>query len=437
MVLFSLILACIALYGFFTATEMAMVSVRRGRLQQLADDGSAEAAMVLQLQQDPNGFLSSVQIIITLIATLIGVLSGMLVVPLVTAWLQHVSVLSTVADSVSVLVLVLVLTYLLLVFGEFVPKRLALQQAEGIALRLARMMQVLAVLWRPVVLVLTASTNMVLRVLGYGSVPVARVTEEDIRHLVRQGTEEGSVKPQEQELIEGIFRFGDRSVRQIMTPRRDVSALDAEQRLDSLIDAIIQEGFSRFPVYEENLDQIVGVTHVRNMLQMYHFDNGHSPIRATMFPALFVPEHIPATSLLPLFRRSQQHLAIVLNELGTFEGIVTLEDVLEEIVGDIADENDQDDESTVITYDDGSRLIDGTVSIDQVKAYLEIDALPEEAFYRFDTLAGFVISLFGHIPVRGESVVWNAWRFEVVAMDGLRIDKVLIIPEPEQPEEIE
>lgn len=423
------ILVLVLANGLFAGTEAAMIAARRGRLQQSAEQGNKSARVAVQLQEDPNRFLSTVQVGITLIGTLAGAFGGVSIATRLTEILAQIPAIEPFAGSIAFVTVVVAITYLSLVVGELVPKRLALQSAEAIATMMAQPMLLLSNLSRPIVVLLGWSTEVLLALLGRRNVIPELVTEEDIRQLVREGTEEGVVEPQEQILIESVFKFGDRSVRHILTPRRDVYALDADAQLGTVLDDLLESGFSRFPVYEHNLDHVVGIVHVRDLLRLYRAQGGEALVRDAMYSPLFVPESIRASMLLATFRKDQRHMAVVVNEHGGVEGIVTLEDVLEEIVGEIADEYDESEEQAIIRRDDGSLLIDGMLPIDELKQCLGVEELPDEEYYRFDTLAGFVLSLFGHIPNTGDAVNWGAWRFEVIDMDGLRIDKILVTHE--------
>ena len=294
---------------------------------------------------------------------------------------------------------------------------------------MSRPMSLIARLSTPVIWLLSISSNLILRLLGRNNIPEERVTEEDIKALVREGTEGGLVEPQEQAFIESIFKFSDRAVRHIMTPRREVKMVEAEAELHEVLDELLASGYSRFPVYETNLDQIVGIVHVRDMLLLYRRQGEHAKVREAVAPPVYVPENSRASILLATFRKSRRHMAIVVGELGGIEGVVTLEDVLEEIVGEIDDEFDEVSTEPVVRRDDGSFLADGSLPIDEVKQLLAVEALPDEETYRYDTLAGLVIALLGQIPTAGDTTHWNGWRFEVLDMDGLRVDKVLIAQE--------
>lgn len=422
----AIILALAIANGIFAGTELAVVSARRGRLEQRVEDGEAGAIVALKLQDDPDRFLASVQVGITLIGTLSGVFAGATLADSFAETLRGQPYIGPYADSAAQFLVVLLVTYISLVLGELVPKRVALQSAEAIAVAMARPMAFIARLSTPIIALLTFSSSIILRLLGRGNVPEERVTEEDIRALVREGAEGGTVEPQEQQFIDSIFKFTDRAVRNIMTPRHDVEMVEADSTLAEVLDELLESGYSRFPVYEDSPDQIVGIVHVRDLLMLYRKQGEGAKVRDAVSPPLYVPENSRASALLGNFRKSRRHMALVVSELGGIEGVVTLEDVLEEIVGEIDDEFDDASAPPVVRRDDGSFLVEGVLPIDDVKRLLDVDELPDEETYRFDTLAGFVISLLGHIPTAGEKVTWGSWSFEVMDMDALRVDKVLI-----------
>lgn len=430
---FGIVILLALLNGLFAGTETAMISARRGRLEQQAEAGNTGAMAAVHLQEDPNRFLATVQVGITLIGTMAGVFGGASLAGNLEPLLAQVPVLQPYAETLALALVVLLITYLSLVLGELVPKRIALQSAEQIAAFMARPMNMLAAASRPVIALLTWSTEMVLTLIGRRNAVDETITEEDILHAVREGADIGTVEPHERDIVERVFDLGDRSVRQIMTPRRDMFALCADDTLGDVIDEFIASGFSRVPLYRENSDNIVGVVHVRDVLRAYRVGALEQPLSSLMYLPLFVPENSRAAALLPTFRLQQRHLALAVGELGGVEGLVTLEDVLEEIVGEISDEHDKQRDEAIVRRADGSWLVEGTLPIERLKDLLEVDELPNEEEYRYDTLAGFVLSLMGHIPRSGQHISWNDWRFEVVDMDGLRIDKVLIARQaPEQ-----
>ncbi len=427
-----LITVLILASGVFAGTELAILGAKRGRLEQKAEEGNLGARAALKLRDDPNRFLSAVQVGITLIGILTGAFGGATLAAQLAPLLQNVPVISPYAGQVAFGLVVVIITYFTLVFGELVPKRIALLNSEAYASLIAPPMTLIARLSSPVVSLLAFSTQLVLRLVGLGNAPAAQVTEEDIRALVREGAEGGTVDQQEQEFIDSIFKFTDRSVRHIMTPRHDVEMLEADASLGEVLDELLESGYSRFPVYDETPDQIVGTVHVRDLLMLYRRVGEAAQVRDAIGQPLYVPENSRASALLATFRKNRRHMALVVSELGGIEGVVTLEDVLEEIVGEIDDEFDEAPLPPVVIRDDGSYLVDGVHPIDEVKQLLDVEELPDEETYRFDTLAGFVISLLGSIPTAGDKVTWDGWVFEVVDMDNLRVDKVLVMRAPHE-----
>lgn len=422
----SLMLVLIVAYGVCAGTDGALIAARRGRLQQCVNQGQQPAMFAIRLQEDAFQLLSTMRATLVLIAILIGALGGLNLTAALTEWLQPLPVVGGYAEYVSVALIVLGITCLVLVLGEVVPRRLTLHNAEAFVIRIARPMLCFIQFSRPLVMLAMSCSEALLWLLGRRNMAAEPVTEDDIRHIVREGALGGIVAPEEQELIESVFKFSTLVARHIMTPRRDVYALEAEALLGDVLDDLLESGFSRFPVYDQDLDHVVGIVHVRDLLRLYRADGANTPVRTVMYRPVFVPESGRAAVLLTTFRKSKQHMAIVVSEHGGVEGVVTLEDVLEELVGDIADEHDEADDQPLIEREDGSLLIDGLLPIDEFKQYLDLKGLPGEEVYRFDTLAGFVLSLFGQIPRTGDVVRWGNWRFEIMAMDGLRIDKILV-----------
>ncbi len=419
------ILVLVIANGIFSGTELAMVSARRGRLQQKADDGDAGAQAALDLQDDPNRLLSTVQVGITLISMLTGVFGGASLAESLIPILTPLPYVGSYASVVAFTVVVVALTYLSLVVGELVPKRVALQHAEWVAMRMAAPMSVISRITQPLVSLLTWSTELILRLTGQHKFNAATVTEEDIRQMVREGVEDGALEPHEREIVENVFSLGDRSIRQVMTPRTDVYALEADALLGDVVDEMLASGFSRAPVYERDLDHVIGVVHGRDILRMVRNGELNVPVRNAMREALFVPEQGRAVSTLALFQKTQQHLAVVVGELGTVEGVITLEDIIEEIVGDIADEYDDARSPHIVKRDDGSFLVDGITPIDEVIAFTDLE-ISDSDHAQYDTMAGYLLSVLGNIPSTGELTYAQGWKFEVIDMDGLRIDKILM-----------
>ena len=415
--------------GFFAASEIAVVSARRGRLQQRAEAGSTRAGAALRLAGQPNHFLATVQVGISLIGTFAAAFGGdVLSEPLAVAIAPVVG--PTYAPLAALVIVVLGLTYLSLILGELVPKRLALQRAEGVAMFVAPIMERIARVAAPVVWVLSVSTQAVLRLLGRATAKEEVVTEDDVLSLVREGAEAGTLEAAEQELIKNVFDFTDCTAREIMTPRTALAALPVDTPLGVAVEQVLESGYSRIPIYENTPDTIVGILHVKDLLRTIHQPRAGDPpaLREILRPATFTPEHQHIAALLQQFRQTRTHLAVVVDEYGQTDGVVTLEDVLEELTGDIADEHDEID-AMVITRTDGSFLVDGRLGY--ADAVDRLDLPPRSTITdlaEFDTVAGLLLCLLEHIPTTGETVGWRGWQFEIVDMDGVRIDKVLAHP---------
>lgn len=414
--------------GFFAASEIAIVSARRGRLQQRAEQGHTGARLALQLSEDSGRFLATVQVGISLISVLAAAFGGdVLAQPLADALRPYVG--AALARPLAFALVVVFITYLSLILGELVPKRLALQRAEALAAFAAPIMFFISRLTAPVVWFLNVSTQAVLRLLGRSGESEEPVTEEDVLSLVREGAEEGSLEPGERELIERVFAFTDATAREIMTPRTEIVAVSIEAPLDAIVDTIVESGYSRVPVYRGTLDQVEGIIYAKDLLSALRrcAENGTSvTLQELLRPPVFVLEHQRIASVLQQLKQSRTHLALVLDEHGQVDGLLTLEDVLEELTGDIADEYDEAD-TMVVRRSDGSWLVDGLLAYDE--AVERIGLPPREQLGDlppFDTVAGLLLALFGRIPQAGETTRLDGWHFEVVDMDGLRIDKVLV-----------
>lgn len=420
--------------GFFAASEISIVSARRGRLQQRAEAGSAGARAALMLADDPNRFLATVQVGITVISTFAAAFGGdalseplaALLVPILGA---------SVAPVVALSLVVVLISYLSLILGELVPKRLALQHAEAMATFMAPLMRRVSRLAAPIVWFLTISTQAVLQLLGRANQPEEPITEEDVLSLVREGTEDGTVAQVEQELIQRVFEFSDVSVRGVMTPRTEIVAVEVETPIDAAIEAIIDSGFSRVPVYCETMDTIVGVIVAKDLLrETYRRGEGGAQapgLAELMRPPVFVLEHQRIAVVLQQLKQAHTHLAVVLDEYGQVDGLVTVEDVLAELTGDLPDEYGTA-EAQIIRRADGSFLAEGLMSYSDAETHIGLpprELLPDLA--PFETLAGLVLAVLGQIPTTGEVVTVEGWLFEVVDMDGVRIDKLLIRPRPQ------
>lgn len=428
---FVLIVILMLANGFFAASEIAVVSARRGRLQQRAEEGNKGAQTALNLAGEPNRFLATVQVGITLISTFAAAFGGDVLAEPLAAVLQPS--VGEYAHSVALILVVLLITYLSLILGELVPKRLALQHAETMASFVAPIMRQISRLSAPVVWFLTTSTEAVMRLLGQHRQEAEHVTEEDVLSLVREGTEGGSLEASERELIERVFDFTDASVRSIMTPRTEIFAVSFDLPFDQIVARVIESEYSRIPVYHGSIDRIEGLLYTKDLLRASQA-NQPTQLADLLRTPVFVLEHQRISAVLQQFKQSRTHLALVLDEYGQIEGLITLEDVLEELMGDIADEYDEVD-TTIVRRADGSLLVDGLLSYSDAEHEIGLpsrDQLGE--LPPFDTLAGLLLALFERIPVAGDVVTMGDWRFEVVDMDSVRIDKVLVQQAPPQTE---
>ncbi|MEX0611493.1 MAG: hemolysin family protein, partial [Pirellulales bacterium] len=398
-----LILLLILANGLFAAAEIAIIAARRGRLEQRAAEGSRNAQRALELARDPNRFLPTVQIGITLVGAFAAAYGGQQIVAELSDWIAQLPwpFVKRHADGIALGLFVACFTYVSLVLGELVPKRMALHRAEGLAIFLAPLLQFIATVARPLVWFMGASTNAVLWVLGLGRGAEPSVSLDDIEHLIDTGTAEGLVEPMEQRLALGALRLGDRTVRDIMRPRIDLDAMDVETPPEEVLGTVAMAGFSRLPVYEGDLDHVIGFVHIKDLFRQQHL-GWPIELRKLLHPALFVPENMSLDRLLQLFQEKHNQLAIVLNEYGGTEGMVTLEDVVEEIVGEMRDEHRRHEEQKFVQRDDNSWLIDGAVSIADLIDKLELKAEESWEGRGFSTVAGLILDQLGHIPSIGD-----------------------------------
>lgn len=409
--------------GIFAASELAMVSARRSRLEQQAAAGDRGARQALQLADQPDRLLATVQVGITLIGTIAAAFGGASLSAPLAVWLKNVGWLSEYADTIAFVLVVLLITYLSLIIGELVPKRLALLHADGIARNLAPLIRWIAWLTRPLVWLLTKSSSLLLTLIGQNKQPDQTITEDDILYMTREGRAGGTVALHEETLISRVFDFSDRTARMIMTPRPDVVAVPVTTPIKDVIKLAHDHGYSRIPVYEgDSLDRAIGSVHVKDVLPAL-LNNQNPSLRELVRKPEYVLEHDRASTLITRFRRNSNHLAFVVDEYGQIAGIVTLDDVMAELVGDIRDEYDTQEDTDMIKRDDGSWLVDGTEAFASVAQQLELSIDDDTPFV---TIAGFVLSQLRRMPVVGDSVEWNDHIVEVVDLDGRRIDKVLI-----------
>lgn len=404
---------------------MAIVSARRIRLAQWAEQGRRGAATALRLADAPEDFLSAVQIGITLIGILSGTLGGASLAGHVRQWLVEIPLLRAYADPLSFTLVVGLITYLSLVIGELVPKRLALGRPEMIACRVADPMRAIARVTAPLVKLLSTSTVIVLRLLGASASTGQNLTEAEIHGLLEQGAQTGVIERDEQEMMSRILRLGDRPARSLMVPRTEIVWLDIDDPLPALYRAITASPYSRFPVCRESLDNCLGILRAKDLVEGLAQDH---PIQLSDYLStpFYVADSTRAINLLRQFKQSETHLALVTNELGSIDGLLTLTNVVEGIVGELPNEQEPF-EPSILQREDGSYLVDGLLPIEELNVLLRQDvALRAKRPGRFQTVGGLAMYELGRVPQTGDSFHVAGWRFEIVDMDGLRVDKVLV-----------
>lgn len=429
-----IVLLLILANGVFVISEMSVVSARKTRLLELAERGDRHARAALELANSPNRFLSTVQIGITLIGILTGAFGGAAVSTSLAAWIAQVPGLAQYSRAIAFSVVVLIITYLSLIIGELVPKRLALNSPERIAAAIAAPMRWLSAIAYPLVHLLSISTEAVLSLLGVRhTAEESLVTEEEIKVMVRQGAEAGMFEAAEQDMVERVFHLGDQQVGALMTPRLEIVWLDLNDSEEINRHKIIENGHSRYPVCQETLDNVLGVAHVTDLFSR-SLSNQPFDIAGNLREPLFIPESSTALKVLELFKQSSTHIALVVDEYGVVQGVVTLNDIMEVVIGDVPFA-DHDFEAPAVQRDDGSWLMDGMLPIDKLKEIFDIEELPGEERGNFQTLGGFVITRLGRIPSAADHFEWGGFRFEVMDMDGNRIDKMLVVPMPHETSE--
>ena len=427
MLLIELAIVCvlIVLNGLLAMAELAVVSSRPARLRTFVEREVVGSRRALALASDPGRFLSTVQIGITLIGVLSGAFSGATLGVRLADWLFDLGLPRAIADATGVGIVVTVITYASLIVGELVPKQIALRDPEAIAVRVAPAMTILARVAAPLVWLLDMSGDIVLRVLGHPEEAKERVTDEEIRTLIAEAESAGVIEPGERAMIAGVMRLGDRPVRAMMTPRREVDMVDLSADTATLCSAIMESKHSRLPMHEGNPDEVLGVVQAKELLDA--FMCGKVPgiradiIREHVRQAPVIPDTADALSVVDLIKTSPVHIALVHDEYGHFEGVVTNSDILEAIVGAFrTDEGPV--EPDAVQRDDGSWLVSGSMPADEMGERLGVD-VPEDRSYH--TAAGFVLEHMGHLPNVGEKFETQDWRFEIVDLDGRRIDKIL------------
>ena len=419
-----LVIVLVVFNGFFALSEMAVITSRKGRLKELARE-SRGARKALELAEHPESFLSAVQVWITLLGLLTGYfggesLGGKLIGPIN----EHLPILGEYAPIISTTLGFVLMVFLYGVIGELVPKRLGTLRPERVAMLVALPMQFFASLARPAVILLAATARFILRLLGFGGLTAEKVTEEEIRHLVTESHEQGVIDQDERNMLNRVLRLGERSAASLMTPRTRIVWLDSQASVEENLATMRETPFSRYPVYRGSDSDVVGILEVKSLAGRISADNDE--VFCDLRPALFVSDSTNALKLLEIFREEQQPIALVVDEYGDIQGMVALNDLLGAVLGRAQATESSDDEPLVVERDDGSWLIDGRLSTEELREMLTLRSLPGEDDNDFTTAAGMVIARYGRIPHAGEHFDWDGWRIEIVDLDGARVDKLLV-----------
>ncbi|MGL4384575.1 MAG: hemolysin family protein [Flavobacterium sp.] len=410
----------ILLNGVFSMSEIALISARKNRLETAAKKGNKSAKTALDLANSPNKFLSTVQIGITLIGILTGIYSGDKITKDVELFIQSYEVFQPYAHSIAVGIVVVVLTFFSLVLGELLPKRIGLNHPESIAKTVAMPMKFISIITAPFIWLLTSSTDAILDLLQIKPTADGKVTEEEIKAIIKEGTEGGEVQEIEQDIVERVFHIGDRKVNSLMTHRKSVVFLPFNANKEQVRQLMLKELHSIYPVYGENFDDIVGVVNLKNIFS--NFENDNFNLADIMTEAPFIMEQTTAYTALENFKKTGIHYAFVSDEYGDFQGVITLNDILEALVGDAAEF--YKDDFQLIEREDGSWLVDGHYSLHDFLTFFELDELIND--YEVTTVSGLIMTELSRIPKQGEKLIWQKFELEVIDMDGVKIDKVMV-----------
>jgi putative hemolysin len=412
----------IVVNGLFAMSEMALITAKRSRLTKLADDGDKAAAMAIKLGQEPTRFLSTVQIGLTAIGVLNGIIGESSFAPVLARTLQSFGMTTESSHIAATVFVVMSITYVTIVIGELVPKRLGQTNPENIARIVARPMQIIASVARPFERLLSSSTDGVLRLMGKHRQSLPSVTEEEIHALLEEGSEAGIIEQHEHEMVRNVFRLDDRQLGSLMVPRSDIIYLDTALPVHENMGRVAESEHSRFPVCHGTLQSLLGVVNAKQLLAQT-IKGGITNLADHLQPCVFVPETLTGMELLDHFRTSGTQMVFVVDEYGEIQGLVTLQDMLEAVTGEFVPRNIED--SWAIQREDGSWLLDGLIPVPELKDTLELRYVPEEDKGVYHTLSGLVMWLLGRMPQTGDVTFWEDWRLEVVDMDSKRIDKVL------------
>ncbi|MEO6538698.1 MAG: hemolysin family protein [Ferruginibacter sp.] len=406
--------------ALFVMSEIALVSARKGRLETLANKGDTKAKAALELANNPEKFLSTATIGITLIAILTGVYAEDKFSKQLTPFFQQFALTQKYAAGVATSVVVIVVTFLSIIFGELIPKKFGLLRAEKIARVVSIPMNFLSLIVHPFVWLLSGITNIIFKIFNIKKATDSAVTEEEIKAMISEGSEHGSIEEGEKEIIERVFHLGDRNITSLMTHRTDIVWLDMNDTVQDVKDKLQDIVFSTFPVCDGSIDDIKGLVYVKDLVKA----SPETPLHKLVKPALFVPENNKAYILLEKIKSTKIHTCFIVNEYGTMEGMITLNDIMEAIVGDVPQTGQEEYE--IVKRDDGSFLVDAQIHFYDFLSYFDRADWMNEGEHEFDTLAGYVLHELEHIPTTGEKFDWRDFHFEIIDMDGQRIDKIMV-----------
>lgn len=421
-----ILVGLIVLNGLFAMSEIAIVTARKSRLTALAHNGRSSAAIALKLAEDPTQFLSTVQIGITSIGILNGIFGEAVLAGPFAQWLQSVGMPEQFSSIFATVLVVVVVTYVSIVVGELVPKRIGQISAETIACIMAKPMLLLATVTRPFVWLLSGSTHTMMRLFGFGNNLESNVTHEDIQAMLQEGSSSGVIEHTEHNMVKNVFRLDERSISSLMVPRSDMVFLDVELSLSENMQRVMQSPHSRFPVCKGHADELLGVISAKQLLAQ-SVAGTLNDLQALAQPCNFVPDSLTGMELLEHFRTTGSQMVFVVDEYGDLKGLVTLQDLMETLTGEFKEADTLEQDMMIVERDDGSFLLDGLLPIIDLKDCLHIHRLPEEDSKRYQTLNGLIMMLLGKIPQTADKIELEGWLLEIVDMDGKRIDKVLAI----------
>lgn len=413
-----IIMILILVNGVLSMSEAALVASRKARLQQQANEGNKMSALALKLIEDPNIFLSTIQIGITLIGVLSGAFAGLTISSVIATSLEDIPYIGAYSTSIALGIVVISITIMTIWLGELVPKRLGINSPERIAQVVAGPMLFITRLFSPIIKLMSNATNFVLRLMGVNPSIEPPITEEELQLLIDQGTQAGIFEESEQDMVEGVFSLGDQRVYSLMTPRTEIIWLDITDTKEEILEKVANCPYSRFPVRQDSLEAIIGIVKSRDLL-VTSLSGRDIKLKELVKPAIFIPETMLASRALEILKEKNTELLLVIDEFGGLQGLLTINDILEEIVGEMEGEEPQ-----ATQRQDGSWLLDGMLEVDEFKEIFDLKEIPHEGEY--ETLSGFIMTSLGRVPQTTDHFEWNNLRFEVVDMDGRRVDKILV-----------